>query len=730
MVRKEFVVDEVTKVMGQVEKIRNVAIIAHVHHGKTTLTDTLLAKVGLISQSVSGDVLYTNYEAIEKDRRMTIKSAYLSLGFNYKDSDYIINLIDTPGHVDFGGHVTRSMRAVDGVILVVDPVEGVMPQTETVLRQALKEKAKPVLFVNKVDRLLNELRLTPEQTFERLLELINNINKMIEQYSPEEFATKWRVKVEDGSVAFGSAMKKWAISKPMMDRKKVSFKDIFTLTAAGDEAKLQDVAPIDEAILPMIIEHLPNPKQAQVYRIPQIWHGDLETPNAKAMLGVDATAKTNVVIFGIRYDQHSGDVAIGRVFSGVVKKGTEFHVSGKSQTQKVQQVAIYMGPDKVIVDAIPAGNIAALVGMKDVVIGDTLSEDEIDPFEQIKHYTQPVVTKAVEAKDSRDTTKLINALRALTKEDMTMKVEINQETGEHLISGMGELHLETIETKIRDEFQVPITTSEPIVVYEEAIERKVGPIEGKSPNKHSRFYVDIEPVPEKVLKAMDDGLINDGKPKGQAAINAMIEAGLERPIAKGVVQITNNCMLIDATHGIQYLNEVMELLIDGFNEAVKEGPLAREKATAIMVSIVDATIHEDPVHRGPAQIIPAIRRAIFAGMLTAGVVLLEPKQNFTVNIPQDYMSDVISFLQSKRGQIVSVNQDREQVSIIAKMPVAEVIKNFSNDLRGITQGRAIWYHEFAGYEKMPTEQQNKVVREIRTRKGQQPEPPTPEVFMD
>ena len=165
MVRREYVVDEIVKLMKGQENIRNVAIIAHVHHGKTTLTDSLLAKAGLISKSVAGDALYTNFEAIEKDRRMTIKSANISLGFVYNDKDYIINLIDTPGHVDFGGHVTRSMRAVDGVVLVVDPVEGVMPQTETVLRQALKEKAKPVLFVNKVDRLLTELRLTPEQTF-------------------------------------------------------------------------------------------------------------------------------------------------------------------------------------------------------------------------------------------------------------------------------------------------------------------------------------------------------------------------------------------------------------------------------------------------------------------------------------------------------------------------------------------------------------------------------------
>ena len=729
MVRKEYVVEEITKIMSDLDNIRNVAIIAHVHHGKTTLTDSLLARAGLISKAVAGDVLYTNYEAIEKDRRMTIKSANISLGFVYKEKDYIINLIDTPGHVDFGGHVTRSMRAVDGVVLVVDPVEGVMPQTETVLRQALKEKAKPVLFVNKVDRLLTELRLTPEQTFERLLKLINDINKLISQFAPEEFAEKWQVSVEKGSVAFGSAAKKWAISKPIMDKYKVTFKDIFALTAAGDEKKLQEVAPIDESTLIMMIEHLPSPHVAQKYRIPQIWHGDLESPDGKAMLNTDASANTNIVVFNMVYDPHSGEVPVGRVFSGVAKKGTELHISGLANTQKIQQVGIYMGPDRVQVDAIPAGNIAALIGLKDVSIGDTLSTGIIDPFEQITHYSKPVVTKAVEAEDSRDTTKLIEALRELSKQDPTILTEINQQTGEHLVSGMGELHLEVIETKLRDEFKIPIITSPPIVIYRETITSKAGPIEGKTPNKHSKFYVTVEPLPEGVQNAIDEGTIREGKPKGQAAIEAMVAAGLDRLIAKNVEDVSNKCMLADVTHGVQYMNEVMELLIDGFREAVKDGPLARERCSGVLVSVVDATIHEDPVHRGPAQLIPAIRNAVYAGMLTAGVMLYEPKQNFTINIPQEYMSGVITFVQSKRGQVVSVTQENEQVSIVAKMPVAETLKGFSNDLRGLTQGRAIWYTEFAGYEKLPTELQNKVVREIRQRKGQNPEPPTPDQFL-
>ncbi len=729
MVRKEYVVGEITKIMSKSASIRNVAIIAHVHHGKTALTDSLLSRAGLISPSIAGDVLYTNYEAIEKERKMTIKSANISLGFDYKEEPYIINLIDTPGHVDFGGHVTRSMRAVDGVVLVVDPVEGIMPQTETVLRQAMKEKAKPVLFVNKVDRLLNELRLTKEQTFERLFKLVNEVNELIEKYAPEEFVSKWKLSVENGSVAFGSAVKRWAISKPITDKYKTTFKEIFELTEKGDEKTLQQVAPIDECALIMMIEHLPSPDIAQMYRIPQIWHGDLESEDGKAMMSCDITAKTNMIVFNIMNDPHSGAVPVARVFSGVVEKGKEVRISGSQFTTKVQQIGIYMGPDRVNVEKVPAGNIVALVGMKEANVGDTISENMIEPFDRITHHSKPVVTKAIEAKDSRDTAKLINAFRDLTKSDPTVVAEINQETGEHLVSGMGELQLETIETKIKDDFKVPIITSPPIIIYRETINSKVGPIEGKTPNRHTKFYITVEPISQEIQDAIDDGEIKEGKPKGIGFVENMVKYGLDRQIAKNTVFISNKSLLVDMTHGVQYMNEVMELLINGFESAVRDGPLAREKVAGLLVSIVDATIHEDPVHRGPAQIIPAIRNAIYAGMLTAGVTLQEPKQIFTIHISQDYMSSMITFLQSKRGQVQEVLQDREEITIKAKLPVAETLKGFSNDIRSLTQGRAIWYQEYAGYEKMPPELQNKVVREIRERKGVPPEPPKASDFL-
>ncbi|MDE1798260.1 MAG: GTP-binding protein, partial [Candidatus Micrarchaeota archaeon] len=227
MVRKEYVVDEVQKMMGTLENVRNVAICAHVDHGKTTLTDSLVARAGLISKETAGEQRMMDFDEQEQARGITIKAANISLAFQLNDKDYLINLIDTPGHVDFGGHVTRAMRAVDGIILVVDSVEGVMPQTETVLRQALKEKAKPTVFINKIDRLINELQLTDEQLQARLLKILTHINTLIVEYAPPEHKENWHIDIKKGNIAFGSAFHKWAISIKAMQKFSIKFTDIF-----------------------------------------------------------------------------------------------------------------------------------------------------------------------------------------------------------------------------------------------------------------------------------------------------------------------------------------------------------------------------------------------------------------------------------------------------------------------------------------------------------------------
>ena len=225
-----------TKAMHRPDNIRNIATSAHIHHGKTALTDNLLAAAGLMSEQSAGDLdkgMTTWQHADEQERLMTVDAANVSMIHDFNGEEYLINLIDTPGHVDFGGNVTRAMRAIDGTICLVCGVEGIMPQTETVVKQALRERVKPVLFINKIDRLINELKLTPEQMQQRLLKLVLEFNQLIERTVEPEFKEKWKVDINNGSVAFGSARENWALSVPFMKRKGITFKDIIDLYLTG-----------------------------------------------------------------------------------------------------------------------------------------------------------------------------------------------------------------------------------------------------------------------------------------------------------------------------------------------------------------------------------------------------------------------------------------------------------------------------------------------------------------
>jgi elongation factor 2 len=730
MARKETVVGEVQKIMEATENVRNIAIIAHVDHGKTTLTDSLVAKAGLISKELAGEQRMMDFDEQEQARGITIKAANISLGFNYKGTEHLINLIDTPGHVDFGGHVTRALRAVDGVVLVVDAVEGIMPQTETVLRQALKERAKPIVFINKIDRLVNELKLDQQQMQARLIKVVMGINKILLANCAPEFKEKWEIKVENANIAFGSAFHKWAVSAASMTRFGITFKDIYTSCANGDHETLQKKSPLDDVLLEMVIQHLPSPKFAQKYRIPVIWKGDQATPEFQSMALCDSKGATVGVCFGVVYDEHAGEVAVVRVFSGKIQKGDQIYVYSKKQFFKVQQVGVFMGPDRVQSDFISAGNIGAVVGLKDVYIGETISSSEtITPFEEIKHYSEPVVTKSIEAKDSKDLAKLIEVLRGISKEDPTLRVEINQETGESLISGMGELHLEIIEYKISKEKGVQIKTSPPIVVYRETINNPSQVIEGKSPNKHNKFKLLVEPLPQEIVDAITEGKIPQGAPKGKEVITTLIGLGMERDEAKGIWDIYGTNIFVDVTKGVQYLNEVEELAIEGFEEAMRKGPLSQDRVSGVKVKLVDASLHEDNVHRGPAQVIPAIKRPIYAALINAGIALLEPKLKILITTPQQYAGDVINMTNGRRGQLLNMEQEGETATIHTLMPVVEMF-GFSNALRGSTQGRAIWYQEYAGYENIPRDLIPKIVRQTRERKGRPPDPPGIETFLD
>ncbi|MEM1609611.1 MAG: elongation factor EF-2, partial [Thermoplasmata archaeon] len=471
MGRKEDNIRKASKIMDDITKIRNIGTIAHIDHGKTTLSDNLIAGAGMMSEELAGKQLVLDYDEQEQARGITINAAAASMVHEVMGTEYLINLIDTPGHVDFGGDVTRALRALDGAILVVDSVEGVMPQTETVIRQAMKEKVKPVLFINKVDRLINELKLNADEMQKRFVKIITEVNRLIKLYAPPEFKESWQVKVEQGTVAFGSAFNKWALSISSMKKNGITFKDVYEYLKNGDQKTLSKRSPLHQVVLDMVVHHIPNPAEAQKYRIPQIWKGDLNSDVGKALLNADPKGPTVIMVTKIIVDQHAGEVAVGRVYSGTLKKGDELYISDMGErTYKVQQLAMMVGPDRIPVEEIKAGNIAAMVGLKDAIAGSTVSSIKgIEPFEPMKHYSDPVVTMAIEAKYTKDLPKLIDVLRLIAKADPSIQVEINQETGEHLISGMGELHLEVTLYRIVNDYKVEVETSEPLVVYRETV---------------------------------------------------------------------------------------------------------------------------------------------------------------------------------------------------------------------------------------------------------------------
>ncbi len=720
----------IVEAMKYPEQIRNVATSSHVHHGKTTLTDNLMAGAGMIAEEMAGKTMFTWYDEEERKRQLTVYGANVSMVHEYEGKDFLINLVDTPGHVDFGGDVTRAMRAVDGTIVLIDAVEGIMPQTETVFRQALREYVKPILFINKADRLIRELKLTPQQMQERFENWIRDVNFLIQKYAPDEFKDKWLVQVADGSVAFGSAYRRWAISIPYMKKTGITFKDIIDLTLAEKEDELAKRAPMHQVVLDMIIKHLPNPLEAQKYRLPRIWKGNLDSEIGKQMLICNPNGRLAMIVTKMVADPHVGFVATGRIFSGKIFKGKEVYLIGQKKKEKIQTVAVYKGIQRIPVDEVLAGNIAGIVGIQDAFTGETVCDPDyiIEPFEEIKHLFEPVVTKSIEPKNPMELPKLVDTLKQLGREDTTLVVKINQETGEYLVSGLGELHLEIkVEHKLRD-LGIDVEMSKPIVVYRETIFEPSPEIEGKSPNKHNKLYFLVEPLEEGVYKAMLDGEIPSEieiKKKNIELWKKLEAVGMDYDEAKNIQVIYNKNVFLDMTKGVQFLNEVIEMVRDAFKEVCDDGPLAREPVTKVKVKLIDVDLHEDPVHRGQGQIMPAVRWAIRQGMLRANATMLEPKQVIRIDVPTELVGNVIREVENRRGQILDMREERGATIVSAKIPVSDIF-GLDSSLKSATSGRGFYSLVETTFEKLPRELFEEVVKGIRKRKGLPEEIPKPE----
>ena len=693
---------QIQQLMGSKKLIRNIGIIAHIDHGKTTLADSLLAGAGLLSPQMAGSARVLDYLDEEQKRKITIKTANITLLYKIDENSFIVNLVDTPGHVDFTGKVTRALRVIDGAVVVIDAVEEIMAQTETLTRQALEERVCPVLFINKVDRLITELQLNEEQIQKKLDHIISGFNDLIQLYAREPFRSRWKVDANLGNVAFGAALHGWGFTLNMAKKRGIKFSDVIKAYQQGEGAKIQKNLPVYEAIFEMAINKVPNAREAQAYRIEEIWDGQVNSSIGKALVECTDDGPAVFCVTNVHSDDKGGTVATGRLFSGKLEKGVRLHLVDALAETTVNQVSIDMGSLREEVSWVSAGNLASLSLTGEVKAGETLVDLEhkadMVPFEGISYVSEPVVTLAVEPKNPKDIPMLLEALKKLASEDPNLKVDADQQTGEYLLSGMGELHLEVAINQLKSNAGLDVTVSSPRVVYMESVEKGGVVALAKSPDKQNSFWMQVAPDGHEIEE--------------QVRILSVDE---------------HRNVLLDCSAKTELLSEeILEALIGGFEYACKAGPICGEPVRHLKVSLVDFQLSSafncDELMRG-------VGKAIFGSFLSAQPVLLEPIYKIILTVSTGIASETSRILASKRGKVTCFEQKGLQTVITGFIPVSETF-GFSKELRSATSGRAFWQSFFDHWEKMPQKLSSQVLADMRQRKGLSPEVPKPEKFLE
>merc|ERR1711981_95177 len=759
-----FSVGQMRECMDSPHQIRNMSVIAHVDHGKSTLTDSLIAKAGIIAAADAGDKRNTDTRQDEQERGITIKSTGVSLYFeaseNVKplveapsdpDKGFLINLIDSPGHVDFSSEVTAALRVIDGALVVMDCVEGVCVQTETVLRQALQERVKPVCMINKVDRVILELQSQLEDTYLNFVKILENANVIIATYNDEALGD-CQVFPDAGTVAFGSGLQSWAFtlnhfanlyaSKFKMDPAKLikkmwgnSFFDaksgkwhkkegegedgkpyvrgfckfvlepIFRMfklimegatekytklinmvgvELKGDEKDLvgktlvktvmRKWLPAAEALMEMIVLHLPSPAKAQKYRTETLYEGPLDDTAATGMKSCDPNGPLMIYISKmVPTADNSRFVAFGRVFSGTIKTGMKARIMGPNYVpgqksdlyqKSIQRVMLMMAGKTEAIDDVPCGNTVGIVGIDQYILktGTISDHEEAHNIRVMKYSVSPVVQQSVRPKNPSDLPKLVEGLKRLSKSDPIVQCSTS-ESGEHIVAGAGELHLEICLKDLEEDLMkgTPIVKGDPVVSFRETVCAESDRMcLSKSPNKHNRLFMRAEPL------ADDYGW----------------DVNFARKIWCFGPDTTGPNVFVDNTVGVQYLNEIKDHVVSAFQWASKEGALAEEPMRGIRFNLYDVTMHADAIHRGAGQIMPTARRCMYACSLTAQPSLMEPVFLVNITAPEGALGGIYSCLNKKRGHVFA-EDNRPGTPIYnlnAYLPVLESF-GFVADLR-------------------------------------------------
>ncbi|KAK3602764.1 hypothetical protein CHS0354_027760 [Potamilus streckersoni] len=837
-----FTTDEIRTIMDNKLNIRNMSVIAHVDHGKSTLTDSLVGKAGIIAAAKAGETRFTDTRKDEQERCITIKSTAISLYYELNKDDlqyikqdrdpegnphFLINLIDSPGHVDFSSEVTAALRVTDGALVVVDCVSGVCVQTETVLRQAIAERIKPVLFMNKMDLALLTLQIEKEDLYQTFQRIIESINVIIATYSHESNPMgNIDVDPKKGTVGFGSGLHGWAftlkdfakmyvkkfgISEEKLTKRlwgdnfynakeKKWYKEqsqgergftqyilspiyqIFDtcMKATKDDAlkfaekigvkltveekeleqkqllktMMRKWLPAGDALLQMIVFHLPSPVTAQKYRCEMLYEGPMDDKCALAVKACDPNGELMMYISKMVPTSDKGRFyAFGRVFSGTVKTGQKVRIMGPNYVpgkkedlyeKSIQRTILMMGRYVEPIEDVPCGNICGLVGVDQYLIktGTISTFKDAHNMRVMKFSVSPVVRVAVECQNPSDLPKLVEGLKRLAKSDPMVQCTI-EESGEHIIAGAGELHLEICLKDLEEDHAcIPIKKSDPVVSYRETVSEESNIMcLSKSPNKHNRLYMKARPLPEGCPEAIDNG---DVTPRQEMKERAKylaehfdMDVGECRKIWCFGPEGMGPNLLMDVTKGVQYLNEIKDSCVAGFQWATKEGVLCEENVRGVRFDLHDVTLHADAIHRGGGQIIPTARRCLYACMLTAEPRIMEPVYLVEIQCPEVAVGGIFTCLNKRRGVVFENNQigHTPQFLVKAYLPVNESF-GFTGDLRSHTGGQAFPQCVFDHWQILPgnpmetSSKPGEVVTTTRKRKGLKEGVPSLDNYLD
>lgn len=669
------------------ERVRNMGIAAHIDAGKTTTTERILFYSGIVHKigEVHEGTATTDWMEQERERGITITAAAITTSWK----DHQINIIDTPGHVDFTIEVERSMRVLDGVIAVFCSVGGVQPQSETVWRQADRYRVPRIAFVNKMDRtganffkvyeqirdrlranaVAIQLPIGSENDFKGIVDLVrmrafmyNNDQgtDIIETEIPgdmQDQVAEYRAKlVEAVAEADEALIEKYLEGEELTEAeirnglRQGTIAGTIVPTLCGSAFKNKGV----QLLLDAVVDYLPSPID-----VPPI-QGTL--PNGEAVVRhADDQEPLSALAFKIMADPY-GRLTFIRVYSGVLKKGSYVVNATKNKKERISRLIVLKANERSEVEELRAGSLGAALGLKDTFTGDTICEDGSPVILESLFIPEPVISVAVEPKTKQDMDKLSKALQSLSEEDPTFRVHVDPETNQTVIAGMGELHLEILVDRMLREFKVEANVGAPQVAYRETV-RKAVKAEGKfirqsgGKGQYGHVVIELEP----------------GEPGSGFEFVSKIVGGV---VPK------------------EYIGPVEQ----GIKETCESGILAGYPVIDLKATLVDGSYHEVDSSEMAFKIAGSM--AVKEAVMKAAPVLLEPMMKVEVEVPENFLGDVMGDLNSRRGQIEGMGSEQSISKVTSKVPLAEMF-GYATDIRSKTQGRGIFSMEFSNYDEVP-----------------------------